>query len=486
MWSNGKETNEHGESVLLLQPINGNRRGKGATTASSSHVGGLPVYHDDEHQYLTESGLKSINPKCTRCKEQMYLLLQLHAPLDDLDRTLYVFGCNNPSCHLPEECKSLNGNTDEVMKTRFCANFGGKLGGAVRCFRSQRQQSNTNLPPLKEKSAEAKVETPQSLVKNDWGMDDDSGGWGDDDDDNDWGNSGESNNGDDAIDMSDLETMLMNCEMQANQSTALPTKTSVPQAKNNHHAKEKQRDVSGPSFAHHELEMFDEPVGKLQHNSSDDENDDDDLVANVDSSKVDSMLSRYLEMEDDEEIIAVLNGGSNTSTNTCSGGNIGGGEKYERLKPEEKAFMLFSKRLRRAPEQVCRYAYGGEPMWSIPLPPVTDGTRKYQKPKKNTKCAITPFPSIPKCACGSDRVFECQLLPCLLHVLDVDSVNSNCNNDKDITDLTSMGGMNWGSIAVYSCPDSCDESREEFLIVQESGEDVVGKKPEPMSEDENE
>ena len=323
MWSNGKETNEHGESVLLLQPINGKRRGKRTSSASSSHVGGLPVYHDDEHQYLADSGLKSINPECARCKTQMYLLLQLHAPLDDLDRTLYVFGCNNPYCHLPEECKSLNGNTDEAVKTRFCANFGGTLGGAVRCFRSQRQQPNTNTPPVEEKPPEVKVGTPQCLEENDWGMDDDSGGWGDaDDDDNDWGNSGGAIKTDDTILMSDLETMLTNCEMKSNQATALSTKTSVPQANSNHHAKEKQRDIAGPSFAHHELEMIDEPVGKSQNDSSDDENDDDDLVANVDSSKVDSMLSRYLEMEDDEEIIAVLKGGSNTTTNTCGGGKM--------------------------------------------------------------------------------------------------------------------------------------------------------------------
>eukprot|EP00986_Skeletonema_menzelii_P018552 scaffold26656_cov149-Skeletonema_menzelii.AAC.17 len=479
MWSNGKDTNEHGESVLLLQPINGKRRGNRTTSASSSHVGGLPVYHDDDHQYLTDSGLKSMNPKCTKCKTQMHLLLQLHAPLDDLDRTLYVFGCNNPLCHLPEECKSLNGNRDEAVKTRFCANFAGTVGGAVRCFRSQWQQPNTYATPVEEKPLEVKEKTPQCLEENDWGMDDDCGGWGDaDDDDNDWGNSSGANN----VDMSDLETMLMNCEMQSH-ATALPTKTSVPQANSNHHAKEKRRDVSGPSFVHHDLEMIDEPVGKTQNDSSDDENDDDDFVANVDSSKVDSMLSRYLEMEDDEDIIAVLKGGSNTTTNTCGGGNVEGGEKYERLKPEEKAFMLFSKRLKRAPAQVCRYAYGGEPLWSIPLPPVTDGKRKHQKAKKNTKGITAPFPSIPSCACGSERVFEFQLLPCLLHVLDVDSVRSNSDDGKDITDLTSIGGMNWGSIAVYSCPESCDESREEFLIVQY--EDDVGKKPEPMSEDEN-
>lgn len=484
MWSNGKDINENGESVLLLQPVNGKRRGKRASSASSSHIGGHPIYHDDEHQSLMDSGLKSSNPICTRCKSEMYLLLQLHAPLDDLDRTLYVFGCNNPSCHLLDESTPINGVGDETAKTRFCANFGGTMGGAVRCFRSQKQQLSNNATPDEGKSPEAKVKTPQSLADNDWGMDDDSGGWGDTDDGDDWGDSGGTDKAaDNTISMNDLEAMLTNCEMQSNQAVALQAKSSVSQAQSNQHVKEKQSDVSAPSFAHHDLDMIDEPFGKTRNDdSSDDENDDDDLGANIDASKVDSMLSRYLDMEEDEEIIAALKGGTNTTNNICGGGNGGGGEKYEKLKPEEKAFMLFSKRLRRAPEQVCRYAYGGEPLWSIPLPPKnnnSNGRSKQAKPKKKT----APFPSIPHCSCGSERVFEFQLLPSLLHVLDVDSANSS----NDCTDLTSMGGMNWGSIAIYSCPESCDGSREEVLVVQESGEDVATKqKTEPMSEEEEE
>lgn len=494
MWSNGKDTNELGESVLLLQPVNGKRRGKRTSCASFSHVGGLPAYHDDEHQSIIDNALKYSNPKCTRCCTQMYLLLQLHAPLDDLDRTLYVFGCNNPSCHILEEStsSSMNGVGDETVKTRFCANFGGTLGGAVRCFRSQKQQLSNNPITADEKTSEAKlVETPQTLADNDWGMDDDSGGWGDTDDGDDWGEvvGGTEKASDNTISMNDLETMLTNCEMQSNQAAA--SKSSVPHATSSkQHAKEKQSDISVPSFAHHDLEMIDEPVRKTQIDSSDDENDDDDLVANVDASKVDSMLSRYMDMEDDEEIINALKGGTNITNNICGGGNGGGGEKYERLKPEEKAFMLFSKRLRRAPEQVCRYAYQGESLWSIPLPPTKKSNgkikKKQTKPKKNKKSITAEFPSIPRCSCGSERVFEFQLLPCLLHVLDVDSENSNSDDGNDITDLTSMGGMNWGSIAVYSCPESCDESREEFLIVQESGEDVATKqKTEPMSEEDN-
>ena len=75
-----------------------------------------------------------------------------------------------------------------------------------------------------------------------------------------------------------------------------------------------------------------------------------------------------------------------------------------------------------------------------------------------------PFPTVPDCVCGAKRMFEFQFLPSMLHVLDVDSAN------------VKTGGMNWGSIAVYSCPESCDDSREEFLIVQNGDDAPVEKK----------
>mmetsp|Transcript_12971 Transcript_12971/g.26653 ORF Transcript_12971/g.26653 Transcript_12971/m.26653 type:complete len:91 (+) Transcript_12971:261-533(+) len=59
----------------------------------------------------------------------------------------------------------------------------------------------------------------------------------------------------------------------------------------------------------------------------------------------------------------------------------------------------------------------------------------------------------------------------MLHVLDVDS-NANLNDKNlDVMDLVSRGGMNWGAVAVYSCPESCDLSREEFVVVQASLDD---------------
>jgi Programmed cell death protein 2, C-terminal putative domain. len=43
------------------------------------------------------------------------------------------------------------------------------------------------------------------------------------------------------------------------------------------------------------------------------------------------------------------------------------------------------------------------------------------------------------------------------------------SNEKDeIIGTFSSGGMNWGTIAVYSCSVSCEEFREEYVVVQES------------------
>jgi hypothetical protein len=112
--------------------------------------------------------------------------------------------------------------------------------------------------------------------------------------------------------------------------------------------------------------MFDEPPAPRKSRVDDVEDDDNDDVYvdsnNIDSTKVNQMLSRYLEMEDDEEILSALRGDGIINSPGKGGG---GGERYERLPPEERAFMAFSKRLKRAPKQVVRYAYGGIPLWSM-------------------------------------------------------------------------------------------------------------------------
>ena len=100
--------------------------------------------------------------------------------------------------------------------------------------------------------------------------------------------------------------------------------------------------------------------------------------------------------------------------------------------------------------------------------------QRYSKSNKKQGAASSyQVPTVPACICGSQRVFEFQLLPSMLHILDVDSSAGELN---DLMDISRIGGMNWGSIAVYSCPNSCNQSREEVCIVQNGDEVEVKKK----------
>jgi Programmed cell death protein 2, C-terminal putative domain len=78
--------------------------------------------------------------------------------------------------------------------------------------------------------------------------------------------------------------------------------------------------------------------------------------------------------------------------------------------------------------------------------------------------------------CHTPLQFEIQLLPSLLHVLDVDKYVDSQNN-RENTSLASEyqeGGMNWGNIAIYTCPHGCvnTDTYEEFCVVQDSVDEV--------------
>ena len=71
-------------------------------------------------------------------------------------------------------------------------------------------------------------------------------------------------------------------------------------------------------------------------------------------------------------------------------------------------------------------------------------------------------------------------MPSALHKLDVDRSKLGggiCKRSNiEVALGKEGGGMNWGAIAVYSCAMSCDLSRTEFVVVQESGDGVPKRK----------
>ncbi|RYE85005.1 MAG: hypothetical protein EOO65_01220 [Methanosarcinales archaeon] len=161
----------------------------------------------------------------------------------------------------------------------------------------------------------------------------------------------------------------------------------------------------------------------------------------------------------------------------------------ENLPPAVAASLAFQRRLQRLPTQCVRYSFGTQPLWP-------------HVPPKGWDAAI------PRCVCGARRLFECQLMPALLQQLCVDehvvctpspdtaavrtpppppSANTKRSAGTKSTAraagagagssdsasassppaLLSMldTGMDFSTVLVYSCEDSCDMSNEELAFV---------------------
>ncbi|KAI4894580.1 hypothetical protein NFI96_018800 [Prochilodus magdalenae] len=155
-----------------------------------------------------------------------------------------------------------------------------------------------------------------------------------------------------------------------------------------------------------------------------------DLVGHNDLEHANRLLREYEEREG----VAVGEIGS------CEG--EGGEEKYEKseAKHGDAVFSSFMKRISLCPEQVLRYSWGGSPLFI-----------------SETSSNVNQM--VPPCAqCGSPRVFEFQLMPALVSLL-------------RSTDLSSELALEFGTILIYTCRDSCRTSGsntpvEEFLFVQ--------------------
>lgn len=119
----------------------------------------------------------------------------------------------------------------------------------------------------------------------------------------------------------------------------------------------------------------------------------------------------------------------------------------------DKAFQKFSDRVAQNPEQVLRYEFKGDPL----LYSGTDNVATRFVVPHGKSGAVRGMPRCEKC--GSQRVFELQLVPGLIYELEKDEA-------MDLED-----GMEWGTIILGTCANNCGEAgrvsfREEWVGVQ--------------------
>ncbi|EQC40723.1 hypothetical protein SDRG_01795 [Saprolegnia diclina VS20] len=255
-------------------------------------------------------------------------------------------------------------------------------------------------------------------------------GWGDDDDDDDddWGDVSTSAWGTPAAVATttvDLEALL------DARDSAMTTKVATTIAKPKATTTATTAASARPHFPAISLHVEGEPESagaeRYQHETQ--------------------LLNAYLAEEEKENATEVARLKTILKAKTDVVASSGGGESesveaYERTPLREKLFLRFQKRMKRAPTQCLRYHYGGDPLWSSPPPKI----------------------DVPACPCGASRVFELQLVPTTNYFLNVEKYAHETQPEG--AGLVLGGGMDWQTVLVWSCPDSCARSQEEFVFVQ--------------------
>ena len=135
--------------------------------------------------------------------------------------------------------------------------------------------------------------------------------------------------------------------------------------------------------------------------------------ANVKDEHIHQLLESYLNDEEDGSIKPFLLTTASNAQDEASlmkveeeEGDDGGDDDDKKINIKSQVEQSFQRRVALHPKQVMRYAYGGQPLWCTHPPPQE---------------AV----NIPCCeSCGSQRVFEAQLMPALLQYFPVNERTS--------------------------------------------------------------
>jgi hypothetical protein len=410
MWSGGAYNddddvnNDTGEHVRLYQPI---LYGKKPTLShlSSSFIGGQSTSWKllaslSTSSFVCSNGTNSSSSsssaatKCPTCQDPLKQLVQLYIPKSsnsnssnkliaarNVDRTVIVSACNRASCiaGLFTNNNNNNNNKDNSSSSSnsgsSCNHIFAKGGGngVIVCRRYNVESDPESM----------KIEESKAIAAAAASTDDDAVMASADDDDDDDDRQEEENDWavDDVNDMDDLEAKLASMESNTTTTTnSSSTKTSSSRKKATPKSSEKSTggestsaatvssgtsssssassvSLSFPCFGLHAVQ--EPPARRVVM----DEDDVGICASGASNDKIQQMLKKYMEEEEDEDILAMLR--NDQAAHGSDGNNANISESDPGVSPQDRALLRFSDRLQRSPRQVLRYAYNGQPMWSV-------------------------------------------------------------------------------------------------------------------------
>lgn len=475
----------------------------GQPTAYESRIGGLPVWHD-------ENSAHSGRVSCGACgsAEHMLMVAQIYAPVD-CERSLYLFCCNTRRCSLLDEGWKVlrNQSHDEA--------------GAVEHVNVEAAVINQDDDDDDEKAG---VSGGLDGASNDWGPSAEGGAFSSLELDSDPGHE-------------DLLTMLAArddalSEKKRGPSGSISQQASIQSVIDVSSASKSSSTSVGlewrPSFIVDLQEDLYSGVGAKGNSDSDEEEETALENAAASDGQVQSLLSRYLEDEEDAGLVRRLHGHLKASPSGAERGeglltsneegvsededNDGGVDiddhpdgtkagkrgkekdfdvwesKLGSNDPKSATEMYFQRRVAWQPRQVVRYAYGGLPLWCT----------THQSPDRSDGACV------PACeSCGAKRVFEFQLMPGVLALkkntflagkteVYKASRDGSAEEERDTNDTTSTSkqkvdddkypqptkrqlehmqrfiddGLDFGVVSVWVCPNTCPGGVEEVAVVQ--------------------
>ena len=389
-----------------------------SAAAVAAAVEGADAGRDDATPTAVPTAPPEDLTRCPTCSATMALVVQAHAPLgaepdqpDAPDRTLYLFTCFDP------RCSSVRA---------------GKNSGRWRALRAQRPGTGGHSAWGGDGARTAAVSSAPkegeganvAVIGDDWGANASGDDWGAAAGD-DWVVGGDAAEMDELVDALDkLATQpRKNDETKRRTDAIQEGGTAVGTDESTAKTKVTWR---GPRIPEFFLVADWEPSSE-----------------SAELAEAERALARYTETEGAvlDPSVSGAPSGSIQSGNVQSGHNEWAGEGYEAGAVDglDKRYLKFSKRIRRAPEQCVRYAFGGAGLvWPV------DGSG--------------PGAAVGACGrCGSDRRCEIQLMPPLLHFV---SEGAEWSTKKDVAHGASVGtdqldAWDWQTVAAFTCAKSC-------------------------------